>query len=258
MAWLLRDSHTVQHEIVPLSVVLAHPTYDAGYDDDAQGEDAQGDEAPFNEKREMPKLVLNFAAPKAEVRPDDELEGSKKPESIESPSEALESGAEQVFVMHGEDAHAGTRELTRNTGGFGDDGGIGDANSTSKTSGEGQTTGGGNARFASARGGGSGIDEAGVWLAYLREIASVLLKSKFYPPLARQSRQQGVVILEFVIHRDGSVENPQIYKSSGFASLDQAALQALAMAGRLPAFPDALSAERKKLRVPYHYSLGNR
>lgn len=48
-----------------------------------------------------------------------------------------------------------------------------------------------------------------------------------YPRKARVMRQSGVTVLEFSVTRDGVIENEKIYKSSGFDSLDRAALRAV-------------------------------
>lgn len=97
--------------------------------------------------------------------------------------------------------------------------------------------------------------QSAYWKAYTKIIAAILLKSKFYPALAMKSGTQGVVILELLLLRDGSIQNPRVYKSSGSPVLDQAALQALAMTPKLPPFPKELSASQKLLRIPYHYRL---
>jgi protein TonB len=46
-----------------------------------------------------------------------------------------------------------------------------------------------------------------------------------YPPLARQARIQGAVVLQAVISRDGAIENLQVL--SGHPMLVQAAVQAV-------------------------------
>lgn len=49
----------------------------------------------------------------------------------------------------------------------------------------------------------------------------------FYPPLARRLNEQGAVLLKFVVTPQGTVENPVVVNSSGFADLDAAAIEAV-------------------------------
>jgi protein TonB len=48
-----------------------------------------------------------------------------------------------------------------------------------------------------------------------------------YPMEARRKREQGMVVLRLVLSEDGKVANITLHRSSGFASLDQAALDAV-------------------------------
>ena len=48
---------------------------------------------------------------------------------------------------------------------------------------------------------------------------------RFYPPLAQRLNQEGTVTVEFHISADGTVSDPKVIESSGFDSLDQAALK---------------------------------
>ena len=51
--------------------------------------------------------------------------------------------------------------------------------------------------------------------------------STFYPPLARRLNEQGAVKLKFVVTPQGTVANPVVVDSSGFADLDVAATEAV-------------------------------
>lgn len=59
-----------------------------------------------------------------------------------------------------------------------------------------------------------------------------------FPARARAARQQGVVYLRFRMNRSGMVLSAKVLRSSGFTTLDQAALDTLKRAEPLPAIPD--------------------
>ena len=50
---------------------------------------------------------------------------------------------------------------------------------------------------------------------------------KEYPYLARRQRREGVATVAFVLHPDGTIENPRLVTSSRAGSLDHAALSAV-------------------------------
>ena len=56
---------------------------------------------------------------------------------------------------------------------------------------------------------------------------SKISEHKRYPFLAKRQRREGVATVEFVLHPDGSVQNPRLLQSSRTSSLDKAALNAV-------------------------------
>ena len=73
--------------------------------------------------------------------------------------------------------------------------------------------------------------------------------------MARKQRLSGTVMLAVVIRRDGVVEDVQIEESSGSALLDQAAVQSAGRASPVPPFPADVSADSRKLLIPYRYQI---
>jgi periplasmic protein TonB len=88
---------------------------------------------------------------------------------------------------------------------------------------------------------------------------SLLLKHlqqfKSYPGGARQRNEQGVVVLDFVMDRDGHVLSRRIVTGSGFADLDAEVLTLIQRAQPLPAFAASMSEDQLHLTVPIRFSL---
>lgn len=73
-----------------------------------------------------------------------------------------------------------------------------------------------------------------------------------YPARARAARQEGVVHVRFRMNRAGAVLSASVLRSSGFSSLDQAALDTLKRAQPLPAIPADRPSE-VELTIPVEF-----
>ncbi len=82
-----------------------------------------------------------------------------------------------------------------------------------------------------------------------------LQEFKNYPDEARRKNQQGVVILEFSIDRDGHVVSRHIVTSSGYPVLDAEVLALVERAQPMPAFPPSMTQSQISLTVPIRFSL---
>jgi protein TonB len=69
------------------------------------------------------------------------------------------------------------------------------------------------------------------------------------------TREGGTVELSFTMERSGRVVSKHIARSSGSATLDQAALSMLDRAQPLPAFPPSMREARKTLNLPVRFSV---
>lgn len=78
-------------------------------------------------------------------------------------------------------------------------------------------------------------------------VHSALLKNVFYPKKARYKRLSGIVILEFVLEKNGEISQERVIQSSGYALLDESALKALSST-QFPTTP-----KRYRFRVPLRY-----
>ncbi|WP_232491855.1 energy transducer TonB family protein [Novosphingobium kaempferiae] len=77
--------------------------------------------------------------------------------------------------------------------------------------------------------------------------------AKTYPASARARRQQGTVMVRFVLDRKGTVLSVSLEKSSGFAPLDREALALPKRTSPLPAPPESIAGERIELVVPVEF-----
>lgn len=93
---------------------------------------------------------------------------------------------------------------------------------------------------------GAETDYAALVLAWLE-------KHKEYPPRARMRREEGIVVLYFVIDRQGGVLESRVEESSGRALLDRAALDMLERASPLPALPEDMPQARLEMLVPVQF-----
>ncbi|MEM6383511.1 MAG: TonB family protein [Pseudomonadota bacterium] len=68
---------------------------------------------------------------------------------------------------------------------------------------------------------------------------------------ARSARaQSGRVIVQIVLNRNGQVQQTRVLQSSGSPDTDNAALEAVARAGRFPAAPNELPGETHRFQLP--------
>ncbi|MSN97082.1 energy transducer TonB [Campylobacter sp. FMV-PI01] len=96
----------------------------------------------------------------------------------------------------------------------------------------------------------SGGGNPSLWGAILAHIKA----HKNYPKIAKRLRQQGTVHVEFLLKSDGTTSGIKIVKSSGFQSLDEAALNTVKKASSKFPKPD----KDYILTVPIVYSINVR
>ncbi|MDM7321917.1 MAG: energy transducer TonB [Gammaproteobacteria bacterium] len=91
--------------------------------------------------------------------------------------------------------------------------------------------------------------------AYRARIRAAVDAHKHYPPLARRMGQEGQVKLAFTVDAEGRLLDVTIITSSGSASLDEAALQAVRDAAPFPPFPEGSQRQRWNFSIPLTFSL---
>jgi len=117
---------------------------------------------------------------------------------------------------------------------------------------------GGNSGSRQADHTGSGDDSAGGGLpGDTRDYAATLLawleRHKEYPRRARLRRQEGTVMLYFLVDREGRVLEHRIEQGAGYRALDAEVLAMIERAQPLPAMPASMEKERLELVVPVQF-----
>ena len=87
------------------------------------------------------------------------------------------------------------------------------------------------------------------------ELQTRLSRYLVYPPLARARGWEGRVLLAFNIETDGQLENIRVAQSSGFAVLDDSALNSLYQVGRLAEAVAWLQGHPLTMQIPVIYQL---
>jgi protein TonB len=86
-------------------------------------------------------------------------------------------------------------------------------------------------------------------------LAAYLARYKRYPHAAQVRGEQGVVLVSFVLDRQGGVSDAHIERSSGHSLLDEEVLALLQRAAPLPAIPPEIAGARLTITVPIAFTL---
>jgi len=90
--------------------------------------------------------------------------------------------------------------------------------------------------------------------AYINALQHWVASNQKYPRKAKKKQHQGVSELGFFLNAEGEIEGINITKSSGFVSLDKAALNALQKSPP-PSPPDGLDVKGMKFTLPVAFAL---
>lgn len=90
---------------------------------------------------------------------------------------------------------------------------------------------------------------------YAVTLLAWLEQHKEYPRRARMRRQQGRVLLYFVVNRQGQVLVHRIHEGSGYPALDEEVFDMIKRAQPLPALPSSIPNDTLELVVPVQFLL---
>lgn len=78
-----------------------------------------------------------------------------------------------------------------------------------------------------------------------------------YPDVAVRNGWQGKVQITFTINRDGSLSNVAVIKSSGYPSLDDAAVTAIKLASPFAGFPENFAVQNLNIKGQFEYNFSH-
>ncbi|MCD6586587.1 MAG: energy transducer TonB [Desulfobacteraceae bacterium] len=102
------------------------------------------------------------------------------------------------------------------------------------------------------------IEESGGFgsrMDYLDMVRLKIESFKQYPPFSRQRNMEGLVTVAFLIGLDGVISGVTVVRSSGFASLDKAAILAVNNAAPFSAPPEKYFKQQVRVKVPIAFEL---
>lgn len=89
--------------------------------------------------------------------------------------------------------------------------------------------------------------------SYLTQIQQIIANHYFYPRAAIARQQEGIVFLKVFLGEGGLISNCEVLKSSGFMTLDEAAVETLKKIGTLP-LPSA-DVHSAVIEIPIRYHI---
>lgn len=103
----------------------------------------------------------------------------------------------------------------------------------------------------------SGMADPSLLAAYRQALVQAALGYKRYPPLARERGWEGTVELIVVLLPRHPAPVLRVTRGSGFALLDEQALEMMSRAARRLPVPEALRSMRAEFAVPIRFELGD-
>ena len=95
----------------------------------------------------------------------------------------------------------------------------------------------------------------GKYVPYVKKIKEKIDKLWAYPKQAYERREAGVVVLTFSINRNGRLHKKGIVESSGFAVLDQSAMDVVSAAAPFYSFPPDMKLSRLHIIATFKYRI---
>lgn len=208
---------------------------------------------PVTEPVAEPVTVLRPAPPPPKRRPKliaEQKQSKPAPPASREPQSVEKTAAKPPSPQADSVEKAAVEELAKT----GQDGS--EENQTEQEiAGEGGRSGRAGASEAGEGNNSTGGGAPGAQSDYYQQIQAWLEKHKRYPRRSKLRNEQGVVMLRFVVARDGSVSVFDIEESSGYKRLDKEALGMIERAQPLPAMPPDMVGTELSLVVPVNFEL---
>ncbi|WP_372799608.1 TonB family protein [Litorivivens sp.] len=95
----------------------------------------------------------------------------------------------------------------------------------------------------------------------INEYSSNMVRASYqhvrYPKRALKLNQQGTVLLEVVIDRDGNLVSSKVIQSSGYGALDAAAVTAVEKTAPFPAIPEGIAGGQIEFTLPFTFQISS-
>ncbi|NCN95464.1 MAG: energy transducer TonB, partial [Bdellovibrionales bacterium] len=91
--------------------------------------------------------------------------------------------------------------------------------------------------------------------AYQNQLIAQLNANRFYPPLAKKMRQQGVVLVQFRVSKSGKILEAKVIQESPFKSLNDSARKLVEGLHNLAPFPAEITKTTWLFEVPVKYQM---
>lgn len=88
---------------------------------------------------------------------------------------------------------------------------------------------------------------------YLNKIREIVLKNKYYPPVAKRLKQKGRVAVSFKISWPNKVSGIQLKEASHHELLNESALNTIRSLDDIPPMPDLLKSEVLEIEAPLEF-----
>ncbi|TLP39353.1 energy transducer TonB [Arcobacter arenosus] len=90
---------------------------------------------------------------------------------------------------------------------------------------------------------------------YLNKLRNLIEDKKIYPNSAKRLKQQGRVIVSFLITKEGTFKNISLKDSSKYKKLNKAALELLNNISKFEPIPDELGKNKWVIEIPINYKI---
>ncbi|MBB3047400.1 protein TonB [Litorivivens lipolytica] len=95
----------------------------------------------------------------------------------------------------------------------------------------------------------------------INEYSSTMVRASYqhvrYPKRALKLNQQGTVLLEVIIDRGGSLLSSKVIQSSGYSSLDEAAVTAVEKTAPFPSIPKEILGNQIEFTLPFTFQISS-
>lgn len=92
---------------------------------------------------------------------------------------------------------------------------------------------------------------------YLSKLRAEIEKNKIYPKRAKRLKQQGKVVVTFLLLKNGQIKNINLKNGSSFRGLNKAALELLERIGKFEPIPKELQKNNWTIEIPINYAIIN-